>query len=95
MKLRIAVLAIAVLAMPAPALAADESADAAPKKEKKVCRSYKVTGSLTRVQRICRTAADWKDADAATRKGVDKMQGSASGSGTCRFEDPSRAQPCY
>lgn len=54
-----------------------------PVKEKKVCRTYKVTGSLTRRTRVCRTEAEWREADAATYKGVSDMQGSASGAAKC------------
>jgi hypothetical protein len=63
-----------------------------PVKEKKVCRTYKVTGSLTRRTRICRTAAEWDQADEATYKGVSDMQNSASGGHACtpNPNDPAR-----
>ena len=76
-------LGFAVAVAPGAALAEDSDVDAKPAKEKKVCRSYKVTGSLTRRTRICRTEAEWKEVDAATYKGVSDMQSSASGAGKC------------
>jgi predicted secreted protein len=81
MKLTHLVAATLAGALVAPAAAA-EDAPKAPK-EKKVCRTYKVTGSLTRQTRICRTEAEWREADQATQKGVSDMQGSASGAGRC------------
>jgi hypothetical protein len=68
-----------------PGAAVGETGDTAaqPAKEKKVCRSYKVTGSLTRRTRICRTEAEWREVDAATYKGVSDMQGSAGGAAKC------------
>ena len=76
-------LGLAVVMAPGAAFAEDGDADAKPAKEKKVCRSYKVTGSLTRRTRICRTEAEWKEVDAATYKGVSDMQSSAGGAGKC------------
>ena len=54
--------------------------DAAPQEEKKVCRTERATGSLTRRTRVCLTAAQWRDVNARTYKGVTEMQGTASGS---------------
>lgn len=78
-----AALAFSLAIAPASARAADETAEAKPAKEKKICRTYKVTGSLTRRTRICRTESEWAEVDRATYKGVSDMQGSAGGAGRC------------
>lgn len=57
------------------------------KKEKKVCRTEKITGSLTRVNRICLTQAEWDEVAARTKKGVDELVGGAGG-GTNSAWDP-------
>lgn len=54
-----------------------------PKKEKKICRSEKATGSLTRVNRVCLTQAQWNELAARTRKGLDEMGRNASGGAGC------------
>lgn len=86
---KIAALAMAaVLAVPAAALAAQGSSNAAtaPAAEapppKKICRTSRATGSLTRRTRICMTAEEWADLQRKTYKGVNEMQGNASG-GQC------------
>lgn len=56
---------------------ATEKEDAA-KPEKKVCKSEKMTGSLTRVKRTCLTAAQWDELAERTRKGVNDLTGLAS-----------------
>ena len=58
---------------------ATDSQAAAPA-EKKICRTERATGSLTRRTRVCMTAAQWREINARTYKGVSEMQGSASGS---------------
>jgi invasion protein IalB len=45
-------------------------AEAAPKEEKKICRSERATGSLTRVNRICMTKAEWDQLAESTRKNI-------------------------
>lgn len=47
--------------------------------QKKVCRSEKLTGSLTRVRRICQTQAEWDAMAQNTREGVDRYTRSATG----------------
>lgn len=50
-----------------------ERAAEATKTEKKVCKNEKVTGSLTRVRRVCMTQREWDGlADSASR-GVNDM----------------------
>jgi hypothetical protein len=61
----------------APA-AADAGTEA--QEEKKICRTERATGSLTRRTRVCMTATQWREINSSTYKGVSEMQGSASGS---------------
>ena len=60
--------------------AATNVAEASADDGKKVCRTERATGSLTRRTRICMTAAQWRELHDRTRRGVTEMQGSASGS---------------
>lgn len=39
---------------------------------KKVCRSERLTGSLTRVRRVCQTQAEWDAQAQNAREGVDR-----------------------
>jgi hypothetical protein len=43
------------------------------KQEKKVCKSEKMTGSLTRVRRICMTQREWDEVADASRRGVNDL----------------------
>lgn len=61
-----------------------------PSKEKKVCRTSKMTGSLTRRTRICMTETEWRELNNRTRKGLEEMGQSAAG-GTNHAWDPSKA----
>ena len=61
------------------AASAQEAQQDAPR-EKKVCRSEKMTGALTRRTRIGMTEAQWRELNARTQRGVSEMQGTASGS---------------
>ena len=54
-----------------------------PQEERKICRTDRVTGSLTRRNRICLTRAQWREVHDRTRRGVDEMVGSASGAPKC------------
>ena len=54
--------------------------DAAGKDEKKICRTEKMTGSLTRVRRICLTAEQWNDLRHRTQQSFqDKVNGASGG----------------
>jgi len=75
--IRLAVAALA-LALPGAAIAAGEG-DSGETKGKKICRTEKVTGSLTRVNRVCLTREQWDALHADTREKVNNMQRSASG----------------
>jgi len=63
--------------------AATDVAEAPPAEERKVCRTEKATGSLTRRNRICMTVAQWREIQDRTRRGVGELQGSASGAPAC------------
>jgi predicted secreted protein len=82
---------MAVLMATAPGSAQDKKEDAPT--EKKICRSEKITGSRTRVQRICMTKAEWDELAAGTRKDVDKMQGNSWGR-PCGLKDPTWGGGC-
>jgi len=71
--LTIAVAAIAITAT--GAAAAEPKGDEAKqeKQEKKVCKSEKITGSLTRVRRICMTQREWDQVSEASRRGVNDL----------------------
>jgi len=43
------------------------------KQEKKICKSEKLTGSLTRVQRTCMTKAEWDRLAEGTNKNIDAL----------------------
>ena len=60
--------------------AANTATDAAPDEEKKICRTERATGSLTRRTRVCLTQAQWREIHDRTRRGVGEMQGTAAGS---------------
>jgi len=47
--------------------------------EKKICRTERATGSLTRRTRICLTATQWREVNNRTRTGHDDFIRSASG----------------
>jgi len=68
-----------------------EGTAADPKADRKICRTERVTGSLTRRSRICLTAAQWREIEAKTGRGVADLQRSASGSRACRWE----TEACY
>jgi len=71
----VAAIALAVTGVAASA----QEAEQAPAEERKICRSTKMTGSLTRRTRICLTEAQWRELNDRTRKGVSEMQGEGSG----------------
>ncbi len=51
------------------AFAAEPEADKA-KQEKRICKSEKLTGSLTRVRRTCLTQKQWDELAESTRRSV-------------------------
>jgi hypothetical protein len=85
MRFKMMMLAAAVsVTLPAVAQTADPAAPP-PKKEKKTCRRYSVTGSIVGTKAECHTAADWAAIDAANAKGVDDTLGSARPKGSNPF----------
>ena len=66
--------------------------EAKPEKEKKICRTEKMTGSLTRRTRICMTESEWRELNTRTRKGLDQMGQSGAG-GTNSSWQPGNAPP--
>ena len=76
-------------AAPAPA-----NSDAQARQEKKICRSEKATGSLTRRTRICMTAAEWRELNQRTRRGVDEMNSAAGGGKVCHPDPADPFQGC-
>jgi hypothetical protein len=72
------------------AYAQEATATQEPAPERKICRTEKMTGSLTRRTRICLTEREWRELNARTRRGVGEMQGEASG-GTPPAQNPATA----
>lgn len=64
--------AAAAMVLATGALAAEPEAQEA-SKEKKVCKSEKMTGSLTRVRRICMTQKQWDELALSTQRGLDDL----------------------
>ncbi len=50
------------------------------------CRTSRVTGSRTRVNRVCMTRAEWEAVEARARENVDELQGRGSGGPQCRTD---------
>lgn len=87
MNFRILVAASLAIALSAPAFAKPDSNDQAAPKEKKVCRTETITGSLVTKHRICLTQAQWDEMAANTRKDMNNFNrssnlGSETGSGS-------------
>lgn len=88
-------IALAMIAVPATAQEAAQEAPAdTAKQEKKICRSEKMTGSLTRRSRICLTAAEWRDFSIRNKRGLDDFNRSASGGKTCNPNPMDPHQGC-
>ncbi|MBS0478108.1 MAG: hypothetical protein JSR79_02275 [Proteobacteria bacterium] len=78
MRFKLMALAAAVsFAVPAIAQTPSDAATPAPKKEKKTCRRYAVTGSIIGTRAECHTQAEWAAIDAANARNVDDTLGSA------------------
>jgi len=65
-----------LLAATGASAAAPQEAEAKP--EKKICKSQKMTGSLTRVTRICKTRTEWNELADANSRALDRMGRSAN-----------------
>jgi len=81
-------LALFALASATAAAAADEPAAQAPASEKKICRSEPMTGSRTRVTRICMTEAQWHEMSQRSAQNFDRY----SSLQTSRREGAGQAQ---
>lgn len=67
-----AALMLAAAGTAATASEPEQAAEEA-KTEKKVCKNEKVTGSLTRVRRVCMTQREWDGLAESTSRGVNDM----------------------
>jgi hypothetical protein len=85
MKVRYVLAAVAALAVAVPAVAADqEKTDQSATKDKKICHTETVTGSLIAKRRICKTQAEWDEISANTKKQMDdytRRMGNRDGAG--------------
>jgi opacity protein-like surface antigen len=79
------------MAIAVTGVAAAQDAPDEPKPEKKICRTEKMTGSLTRRTRLCLTEAQWRELNSRTQRGVQEMQNSAGG-GTNPAQNPAQSQ---
>jgi hypothetical protein len=68
---------------------AQEAEQEAPR-EKRICRTEKMTGSLTRRTRLCLTEAQWRELNSRTNRGVQEMQQGAAG-GTNPAQNPANS----
>jgi len=71
-------LLIMLLALPAPALAAEDNVS--DKRERRVCKREPATGSLVNAKRTCLTKKEWKQARDYSKRTVDEWQNSIDGS---------------
>jgi hypothetical protein len=80
MRLSLSIVALALAAPTGLQAQAGPDAQAAPTDEKKICQTEKMTGSLTRVRRICLTRAEWEDLRLRTKHSFeDNIRGAAGG----------------
>jgi len=79
MKIKFLLAATIAFAASAPVLAADkESGDQAAPKEKKICRTETITGSLVTKHRICLTQAQWDEMAERTRRDMNNLNRSSN-----------------
>ena len=88
MKASIAALSVLFAATSAYATAQETQEE--PKPEKKICRTEKATGSLTRRTRICLTEAQWRELNSRTQRGFQEMT-SGAGGGTNPAQNPANS----
>ena len=80
MKSTFAIASLVALGLAMPTLAKDNSDKKADQpKEKKICRTESVTGSLTGKRRICMTKEEWDQLAANSKDKVDRYASRASG----------------
>ena len=75
MKSSLAAVAALSLALGSAAVAQD----APPPQEKKICHSEKMTGSLTRVRRICMTEREWQEMHLRSKHSLEDTVRDAAG----------------
>ena len=85
------VAAAVAIAVAGAAVSAQEAQEEAPR-EKKICRTERATGSLTRRTRICLTEAQWRELNGRTRKGLEEMGQSAAGGANSAWQPGSNGQ---
>ena len=73
MKMKLLIAAALAVGLSGTALAADDSKTPDAPKEKKICRTETVTGSLIARRRICMTKAEWDQVEAANKQNIDKF----------------------
>src|SRR5688500_3933782 len=84
--------ATGAVAAPPAEQAAAPSAQAQPQEEKKICRTERATGALTRRTRVCMTAAQWREVNAKTYRGGSEMQNQAAGGTNSSFSSQGSGQ---
>ena len=60
------------------AVGAAPETEQAPEKEKKICKNEKITGSLTRVRRVCLTQREWDRMAETARNSVNDLDRNAN-----------------
>ncbi|MBO0749178.1 MAG: hypothetical protein J2O44_01935 [Porphyrobacter sp.] len=78
MKVRYLLAAGIAFALSTPVVAADGASDKDAVKEKKICRTETLTGSLIARRRVCMTQAEWDQVAQASRKSVEQVERDAS-----------------
>lgn len=68
------ILTLALLTQVAAVTPPADGAAATPAKTKLICRSYDVTGSLVRKQRVCRTASQWAKVEEDMRAESERLR---------------------
>lgn len=71
-------------AIPAAQSTAQPALDEDDPLQETVCRTTRITGSLTRRQRTCMTRAEWNDVEARTQEELRRQNRQASGGVQCR-----------
>jgi hypothetical protein len=72
-KVAIILATAAALMTGAYALAEEPAKAPDAKQEKKICKTEKLTGSLTRVRRICMTRTEWDKLAEGTNRDIDAL----------------------
>ena len=92
MKLSMIVAAVLMAGTGAAISAQEAQTDQQAQDEKKICRTERATGSLTRRTRICMTAAQWRELNSRTRKGLEEMGQTGAGGTNSAWQPSSNGQ---